>query len=117
MIGKNLERVGQVAPSLGSGGDGDLAAALDFLVGFNHVERGDGSGLGATFHLPEAILGHSDSSTLDLGEFDGGNPVPELRGGGKEEVLSGLGNFDIRPRICQFGPLQFGILRVHQEAF
>ena len=98
-------------------GDGYFAPALHFLIGFDDVKRRDGSGFGTAFDLLEAILRHADGAALHIKELHRGHPIPELSGGGKKQILPGLGNPDVRARVCQFRSLQFGIFRVgHQPS-
>ena len=96
-------------------GDGYLAPALHFLIGFDDVKRRDGAGLGTAFDLAEAILRHADGAALHFKELHRRHPIPELRGGGEKQILPGLGDPDVRARICEFRSLQFGIFRVRHQ--
>ena len=96
-------------------GDGYLAPALHFLIGFDDVKWRDGAGLGTAFDLAEAILRDADGAALHFKELHRRHPVPELRGRGEKQILPGLGNPDVRARVCEFRSLQFGIFRVRHQ--
>ena len=72
---------------------------------------------GAAFDLSKPIFGHSHGPALHFCELHRRDPIPKLCGGREEQVLSRLGDLHLRPWIGQFGSLEFGVFRIHHEAF